>query len=213
MKRPLAPDEATTSTAAEHGHAAAASVPSGGALSERRARSWFRYAFNAFNWVCAIIVLCCLYGLSLGPVMGYYKRHPIAMKPGIRLYILKDTPGSGIEHSRRVHFPKWVSHVYAPVFRLKRSALGENGLGSLYRRYLFWSIDQKAQCLKNLRRLDEAKRKWALETQKMEGAPPFADHIIDYLPKRSMSQCPSGGDYKINPVGTKPECSFHGDDF
>jgi hypothetical protein len=33
------------------------------------------------------------------------------------------------------------------------------------------------------------------------------------LPKRSNSQCPSGGDYKFNPVGTKPECSFHGDDF
>jgi hypothetical protein len=176
MERPLAPDEATTSVAAAHGLAAAASsVPPVAALSERRARSWFRYAFNWVFAISAIIVLCCLlYGLSLGPVLWYYKAHPVAVKPGIAMYTLKNAPGGWIEESRRsVHFPDWIASVYSPMFRLS-SAQGERGLGSLYRRYLFWSIDQKAQsidqkaqCLRNLRRLDEAKRKWALETKKM----------------------------------------------
>lgn len=69
------------------------------------------------------------------------------------------------------------------------------------------------ECLVILRQLDGAKQRWAADTKKVKGDVPFAIHIIDYLTDRSMPKCPSGGKYSFNPVGQKPECSVHGDDF
>jgi hypothetical protein len=72
-------------------------------------------------------------------------------------------------------------------------------------------IADKITCQKILHQLDEAKRKWATESGRIDGDTPFAVHIIDYLPGRSMPVCPEHGTYRFNLVGEKPQCTFHGD--
>jgi len=131
----------------------------------------------------------------------------------IYAYVPKGIPSELEKFRMSLTFPRWVYHVYSPAFRLLSSREGESGMGNFYRRYWEWCVDGREECLRNLRRLDEAKRKWAADTQNMDGAIPFAAHIIDYLPKGSMPKCPTGGEYHFNPVGTKPECLVHGDDF
>ena len=113
----------------------------------------------------------------------------------------------GDDARRSVTFPRWVHVIYSPAFRLLSFG------GGVYSRYLWWWMDQEEKCLANLRQLDLAKRKWASEAQKADRATAWADHIIDYLPKHSMLKCPIGGEYHFKPVGTKPECSYHGDKF
>jgi hypothetical protein len=142
--------------------------------------------------------------------MGHYKKYPPDPKTDVVLYTLKRTPGGIERDGRTVTFPRWVSVAYRPAFRLLVSGEGESGLGEIYRRYWQWWVNRKPECLRNLRQLDEAKQKWASDTMKVDCATPFAAHIIDYLPKRSMPKCPTGGEYRFNPVGTKPACSIHG---
>ena len=150
------------------------------------------------------------YLLSLGPVARHYQLHPPQRKPGMMMYTPRGTPRAE-DSIRSVRFPRWVSVVYRPAFRLIGSREGPIGLGKIYRRYWDWWVDRKADCLRNLRQLDEAKRKWAADTQRTNGAMPYAARIVDYLPKGSEAKCPTGAEYRFHPVGTKPECLLHGD--
>ena len=69
-------------------------------------------------------------------------------------------------------------------------------------------------CDNVLRQIDGAKEQYALQ----HGLPRNGGTIITpdqlaYLMKGggwTSSECPSGGKYKINPLGTEPECSVHG---
>jgi hypothetical protein len=208
---PVSDDGATTNVSPHERATPLTRLPADTAPSEHRALRWIRYALG---FACVVAVFAGLYGLSLGPVMYYYKTHPISFKLGVVMYTFKGTPGRGAEDFKRsVICPIWVRHFYSPAFRLRKVGEGESGLGGIYGRYLFWCVDRRAKCLSNLRRLDEAKRKWASDTQKMDGDTPFAAHIVDYLPKRSMPKCPTGGEYQFKPVGAKPACSDHGDNF
>jgi hypothetical protein len=168
---------------------------------------WLRFSL----WgACVFVVAGGLYLLSFGPVSRYYQSHPPERKPSTILYTPKGTSRAEISY-RSVGFPRWVSAVYRPAFRLLGSREGQGGQKGIYRRYWDWWVDRKADCLKNLRRLDQAKRKWAEDTQRTNGAMPYAAHIVDYLPKGSEARCPTGAEYRFHPVGMKPECSFHGD--
>src|ERR1051325_1726557 len=183
------------------------SLPDPTTPSRPHALSWLSYLFRV---VCVVVVIICLYGLSLGPVARHYVRHPPKRIPGVVMYNFNGARGEVRESMTSVTLPSWVRYVYSPAFRLCR---GKSASSVIYRSYLGWCVDLRSECLRNLHQMDEAKRKWASDTRTVDGATPFAAHIIEYLPKRSMPTCPSGGEYHFKPVGTKPECSIHGDNF
>lgn len=67
---------------------------------------------------------------------------------------------------------------------------------------------QRNACINNLRRIDAAKREWALENNKNNGDIPTKEDLGPYL--RRWPVCPSGGTYSINPIGEPPTCSIPG---
>ena len=68
---------------------------------------------------------------------------------------------------------------------------------------------QENVCRNNLRILDAAKEQWAMENGKADGETVTEADISEYIPGGSL-QCPMGGTYTLNPIGTPPECSLHG---
>jgi competence protein ComGC len=64
---------------------------------------------------------------------------------------------------------------------------------------------QMNMCINNLRQIDFAKQKWALEHHKQATDVPAESDLTPYL--GVMPKCPAGGDYKINTVAEKPTCS------
>jgi hypothetical protein len=156
-------------------------------------------------WATIVTTALALYVLSLGPVMRHYRDHQIPKVVGVGMF----TIGGRHENPdrRSVIVPKWVRVVYGPGFGFGRYE--GPGLRGVYSRYLVWWIDGKASCRENLRQMDEAKRQWAVATKKSNGATPFADHILEYLPKHTMPKCPNGGTYRFNPVGVGSDCSVH----
>lgn len=69
-------------------------------------------------------------------------------------------------------------------------------------------VSQRNACINNLRRIDAAKREWALENNKSDGDVPTKQDLMPYLARWPV--CPSGGTYSINPVGEPPTCSIPG---
>ncbi len=72
------------------------------------------------------------------------------------------------------------------------------------------STAQHNSCINNLRMIDAAKEQWALAERKNEGDPADIPSISEYLKGGTLPVCPQGGDYKVNPIGTNPECSLPG---
>ncbi len=69
-------------------------------------------------------------------------------------------------------------------------------------------------CRENLLKIDSAKEQWALEKNLTNGTTLPEDWLDNpaivseqgYLKKKPV--CPAGGTYRINPIGTAPECSI-----
>lgn len=66
---------------------------------------------------------------------------------------------------------------------------------------------QANACISNLKQIEEAKEKWALEGNDASHAPVPGD-LREFI--RTDFVCPSGGLYEYNDLGTDPECSVHG---
>lgn len=69
------------------------------------------------------------------------------------------------------------------------------------------NTSQKNACINNLRIIDAAKEQWAMANRKKDGDEVDIDGIKEYMKGGKMPVCPAGGVYKINPIGTMPECS------
>jgi len=145
------------------------------------------------------------YALSLGPVMLHYRNHSPPTKPGI-VGISLGKHLSGSTPNGMILLPRWVAGVYYPILSVPNK---RTPLGKIFHNYLVWWLDGSSRCEENRRRLDEAKRTWATETKKPNGATPFATHIVEYLPGHRMPVCPNGGTYQFNEVGTGSTCSVH----
>ena len=65
-------------------------------------------------------------------------------------------------------------------------------------------------CIKNLRQIQAAKQQWAVDHQKAVDAVPLPQDISPYFPNSQIPQCPGGGRYTLNAVGTAPTCSIPG---
>src|SRR5688572_2965838 len=88
-------------------------LPRGTARSRLQDFGWIKYVLG---YTGLMIVVGGLYVMSFGPVMGYFKTHPIKLKTGVTMYTLKGGKESAAQHLRgSVHLPKWVSHFYTPA--------------------------------------------------------------------------------------------------
>ena len=67
---------------------------------------------------------------------------------------------------------------------------------------------QRINCASNLRQIEVAKKLWAADEKKGDSDTPSRADLAKYL--KPFPKCPSGGEYTINSVGEKPECSVSG---
>ncbi len=66
-------------------------------------------------------------------------------------------------------------------------------------------------CINRLRRIDEAKLEWAIDTKASPDATPSWANIQPYLAKRGgRPRCPMGGVYGIGSLTNPPTCSVKG---
>jgi hypothetical protein len=65
-------------------------------------------------------------------------------------------------------------------------------------------------CINNLRQIEGAKQTWALENKKPDNATPDRSDLLPYLNARQFPVCPAGGEYTVNPVSDKPQCTKPG---
>lgn len=66
-------------------------------------------------------------------------------------------------------------------------------------------------CIGNLRRIDQAKAQWSLDTRKGGGVQPDDGDLFGptaYI--RTKPTCPSGGQYELNKVKEFPTCTVSG---
>ena len=66
-------------------------------------------------------------------------------------------------------------------------------------------------CISNLRRIDDAKAQWAMDTRKGGGVQPKDDDLFGpraYL--RTKPECPAGGQYDLGKVKEPPTCTVAG---
>jgi hypothetical protein len=66
-------------------------------------------------------------------------------------------------------------------------------------------------CVNNLRQIEAAKQKWAVENGKTNGSVVTENEIIPYLQgwtRTNFPECPSGGTYTIGKIGENPTCSL-----
>jgi len=69
---------------------------------------------------------------------------------------------------------------------------------------------QQNACINNLRQIDAAKKQWALENKKTDTDTPTREDLTPLLSNKQFPVCPAGGNYTINPVSHRPECSHEG---
>src|SRR5439155_26920635 len=69
---------------------------------------------------------------------------------------------------------------------------------------------QKSACINNLRQIDGAKQQWALENRRAASDTPLRAELLTYFKSNQFPACPAGGQYKMNPVSQRPECSVAG---
>jgi prepilin-type N-terminal cleavage/methylation domain-containing protein len=67
---------------------------------------------------------------------------------------------------------------------------------------------QRESCKMNLKAIDGAKEQWATEMRKATGEQPDATAVNSNLKNGEAPQCPAGGTYTYNAIGTPPTCSL-----
>lgn len=65
-------------------------------------------------------------------------------------------------------------------------------------------------CLTNLKEIDNAKARWAMEMRRGGSDTPTESDLVPEFIKTSFPQCPSGGTYTIGIVDNPATCSIHG---
>jgi prepilin-type N-terminal cleavage/methylation domain-containing protein len=75
----------------------------------------------------------------------------------------------------------------------------------------FATMRQKAQrqaCVMNLKTIDSIKEAWAAENKKANGDAVDEAAVNSMLKNEQAPECPGGGAYTYNAVGTPPTCSL-----
>ena len=75
------------------------------------------------------------------------------------------------------------------------------------------TTSQQNACINNLRQIDGAKQQWALENRRAASDTPLRAELLTYFKSNQFPACPAGGQYKMNPVSQRPECTVAGHSF
>lgn len=70
------------------------------------------------------------------------------------------------------------------------------------------TTSQKNACVNNLRQIEAAKEQWALENKKSTGDDIVTADVDAYM--KATPDCPAGGTYAYNKVGTDADCDATG---
>jgi hypothetical protein len=70
-------------------------------------------------------------------------------------------------------------------------------------------LPNRADCIKNLFIIDQAKRQWATEKDLLKGETVTMDALASYF-TNGLPSCPEGGHYSVNRIGAPPGCSLPG---
>ena len=70
------------------------------------------------------------------------------------------------------------------------------------------STAQKNACINNLRQIDAAKQRWALENKKENAETPTESDLKTYFQGKPFPKCPAGGSYALRSIGEMPACSL-----
>ena len=65
----------------------------------------------------------------------------------------------------------------------------------------------KNACINNLRMVESAKQRWALENKREDTDTPKEADLARDLNNQRLPVCPAGGTYTINAVNEHPVCS------
>lgn len=68
---------------------------------------------------------------------------------------------------------------------------------------------QTGTCISNLKKIDQAKEQWAMETHAAQGSSVSLPMLLAGYIKGSV-YCPANGTYNVQPVGTNPTCTVSG---
>ncbi len=73
------------------------------------------------------------------------------------------------------------------------------------------SHSAQSLCISNLRRIDDAKAQWAMDTLKSSSVRPHDEDLFGpTLYIRTKPQCPAGGEYDLGKVKEPPTCTVAG---
>ena len=67
---------------------------------------------------------------------------------------------------------------------------------------------QRQACQMNLRAIDSAKEKWAMEFKKGDGEAVDLSAVNTFFKNNQAPTCPGGGTYDFGTVGTSPTCTL-----
>lgn len=70
---------------------------------------------------------------------------------------------------------------------------------------------RKQVCIENLSQIESAKQIWGVEAGKKDGDTPAEAELIGsnkYI--KRMPECPGGGSYRLNAIGTTATCNIEG---
>ena len=65
-------------------------------------------------------------------------------------------------------------------------------------------------CIENLRQIEGAKEQWAMQANQATGAAVVTTAVAAYLKGSVMPNCPGGGTYSYNVIGTNASCTIAG---
>ncbi len=63
-------------------------------------------------------------------------------------------------------------------------------------------------CINNLRQIDGGKEQYALEANLSQGTTPDSAEVNEYIKGDETPECPAGGNYTYEPIGTNPVCDI-----
>ncbi|NQU39106.1 MAG: hypothetical protein HQ523_04060 [Lentisphaerae bacterium] len=66
---------------------------------------------------------------------------------------------------------------------------------------------QQNACIINLRKIEDAKKQWAMAETKSDGDEADVSGVSQYIRGNTIPSCPAGGVYTVGPLGVSPTCS------
>lgn len=70
------------------------------------------------------------------------------------------------------------------------------------------NTSQQNACINNLRQIDSGKEQWAMAASLGDGSTVNTTSVDAYIKGNTTPNCPAGGAYTYNAIGTDPDCNI-----